>query len=119
MGKRARARGKPDVFTVSQNRALRATLKAMHAAGASQSEIATSLDVVQQTASKLLNDPRAGFSYASATRVAQLAGFDGVDTFFAANGVAIAPPDSTTAISGDGPDDEPDDSALHARHGAA
>lgn len=45
------------------------------------------LGILQQNVSRLLGDERAGFSYSTATRLVRLAGFDGVDAFFAEKGV--------------------------------
>lgn len=73
------------VFSPAQNAALRTALLGLgypsHAAAA------VALAIKQQNVSRLLNDARAGFAYVTARRVAQLAGYDGVDAFFSAKGV--------------------------------
>lgn len=83
---------KQAVFTREQNAALRQALIALKYP--SQAAAAEALGIEQQNASRLLRD-QGGFSYATATRVAQLAGFDGVDSFFAAK----VRPDSTTNVT--------------------
>jgi transcriptional regulator with XRE-family HTH domain len=62
----------------------------------SQRALGEMIGVGQQTAGLLLNNEAAGFSYFSATRLARLCGYAGVDTFFRARGVELprssAPP---------------------------
>lgn len=89
------------VFTMAQNAALREALAGL--AYPSQRAAADALGIEQQNASRLMNDERSGFSYSTGSKVAQLAGYEGVDSFFSDKGVAIAP-DSTTNLTGD-PDD--------------
>lgn len=73
------------VFSPPQNEALRGALVAL--GFTSHAKAAEALGIQQQNVSRLIGDPRAGFSYSTARRVAVLAGFDGVDAFFAAKGV--------------------------------
>ncbi len=80
--------GKRTVFTTAQNTALRRALVGL--GFTSHSAAAEALGIAQQNASRLFGDKRAGFSYVTARRVAQLAGFDGVDAFFEAKGVLEA-----------------------------
>jgi hypothetical protein len=70
---------KKAVFTRAQNEALRSALIALEYP--SQAAAAEALDIEQQNASRLIRE--GGFSYATATKVAQLAGYSGVDAFFA------------------------------------
>lgn len=77
------------VFTPAQNRALRAELRRIRGAYDSQAALGSAIGVEQQNAGRLLNDADAGFSYATATAVARLAGFAGVDALFRAKGVAL------------------------------
>jgi hypothetical protein len=70
---------KQTVFTREQNEALREALIALDYP--SQAAAAEDLGINQQNAGRLLRE--GGFSYATATKVAQLSGFAGVDSFFA------------------------------------
>lgn len=86
MGK-ARKQGHPSVFTPAQNRKLREELRGYSdRAGLSQASLGEALGVTQQVAGRLLGKT-GGFSYRTATRLAHLLGFDGVDAFFVARGV--------------------------------
>lgn len=76
---------KRSVFTAAQNAALRAALAGLEYP--SHSAAAVDLGIQQQNVSRLLGDERAGFGYDTACRVARLAGFGGLDEFFAAHGV--------------------------------
>ena len=76
--------GRQAVFTSAQNAALRGLGFSSHSAAGE------ALGITQQNTSRLLRDDRAGFSYSTARRIAQLAGFSGVDAFFAAHGVLEA-----------------------------
>lgn len=81
-----RVMGKQSVFTPAQNAALR---KALSGLGfPSHSAAAEALGIAQQNVTRLLGDERSGFSYSTARRVAQLAGFKGVDAFFDRHGVS-------------------------------
>ncbi len=78
------------VFSEAQNAALRVALVALEARYTSQVDLGKAIGVEQQNAGRLLRDERAGFGYATASRVAHLSGFTGVDSFFVAKGVAHA-----------------------------
>lgn len=82
-----RKRGRPTVFSPRQNRALRVELTRLLNRFGSRARLGDAIGVAQQNASRLLNDANSGFSYATATTVAQLAGFVGVDAFFRNRGV--------------------------------
>lgn len=86
---KGRKRGHPSVFTSSQNRALRAELKALREKYGSQSALGDAIGIEQQNVGRLLGERDAGFSYATATAVVRLAGFGGVDAFFRSKGVAL------------------------------
>lgn len=77
------------VFTTAQNRALRGELRRLREGYESQAALGDAIGVEQQNAGRLLNDGASGFSYATATAVARLAGFAGVDAFFRSKGVAL------------------------------
>lgn len=90
---------KQQMFSAEQNAALRAALQAYcdeHGIS-SQAEIGRLLMIGQQTAGRFMRQKNAGIAYRTATRVAILAGFDGVDAFFSARGLApwlgVADPD--------------------------
>lgn len=80
------------VFTEAQNAALRDALVAL--SFPSQAAAAEALGIEQQSAGRLTGG-HGGFSYASATKVAQLSGYSGVDAFFAEKGIAAAPASAT------------------------
>lgn len=90
---------KKTAFSPPQNAALRAVLLTMHA-DRSQSELARLLGIAQQNIARLLKDDRSGFGYATASRLAHLAGFAGVDAFLEAKGVAT-PPESGADVVAD------------------
>lgn len=100
-----RRRGHPTVFSPEQNRALRNALKSLSTSYPSQSALGEALGIEQQNAGRLMKDRRAGFSYSTASSVAQLSGFAGVDAFFSAKGVAQA--DSTTVLA--------ENASIHSR----
>lgn len=77
------------VFTVRQNRALRAALRTLRQQRElSQMGLGRLLGIAQQNAGRLLTVDDAGFSYDTATRLVRELGFDGVDAFFTKKGIA-------------------------------
>lgn len=88
----AAERGKQQTFTDDQLTALRDAMreweKRAENEGLSQREIGDKLLVSQQTYSKFMGGS-SGASYMTATRIARLVGFDGVDAFFADRGVSV------------------------------
>ena len=84
------------VFAPAQNAALRDALNSL--GFTSQAAAAEALGIEQQSAGRLMRD--GGFSFSTGRKVAQLAGYEGVDAFFAAKGIANAP-DSTTNLVDD------------------
>lgn len=85
-----RRAGRANDFTPEQNHELRALLHRLKdQRDLSQVEIGRKLGVAQQNIARLLSDDTAGFSYGSATRLCHQLGYDGVDTFFRAKGVAL------------------------------
>lgn len=83
--------GHPSNFSVPQNRALRAALASLLGQYGSQTGLAAALGIRQGNVSRLLIDKRSGFSYVTASTVARLMGFSGVDAFFASSGVVVEP----------------------------
>lgn len=79
--------GKPSVFSRKQNQALRNLLLELRGTYSSQKALGEALGIAQQNAARLLSDRRAGFAYATASAVVRLAGFAGVDAFFADRGL--------------------------------
>lgn len=75
------------VFTEAQNRELRAVLSKL-AGSSSQQAIAEQLGIKQQNVGRLLRSSEAGFSYQTALALVRLAGWAGLDAFFAAKRVA-------------------------------
>lgn len=102
---------KKTVFGPAQNAALRSVLAGIEQAGRSQADIGRELGIAQQNVARLLRDERAGFAYTTASLLVRLAGFEGVDAFFAEKGVPVLAPISEASLS------ELDDSAIHARAG--
>ncbi len=90
MASAKKGRGKPDVFNVTQNRALRAALKELRRQYPTQAALATVLEIKQQNVGRLLAE-KGGFAYGTATRLVRLLGFAGVDAFFADRGVTLSP----------------------------
>lgn len=82
-----RRRGHSTVFSTAQNQALRVELGRQIAKAGSQRATAEKLGIQQQNVARLVNERRAGFAYSTATMLARLAGFDGVDSFFRDRGV--------------------------------
>jgi hypothetical protein len=82
-----RKRGHPTVFSAPQNQALRVELARQIARFGSQRATAEELGIQQQNVARLVNERRAGFAYSTATMLARLAGFAGVDAFFRERGV--------------------------------
>lgn len=85
-------RGKQQAFTDEQLEALRSAMREWKSRpeneGLSQKEVGARLKVSQQTYSKF-EAGVSGAGYATATHIARLAGFDGVDSFFADRGVSV------------------------------
>ncbi len=81
--------GHPSNFTVQQNRALRAALASLMGRFETQTRLAVAIGITQKNTSRLLIDKNSGFSYATASAVARLLGFQGVDAFFASKGLGI------------------------------
>jgi transcriptional regulator with XRE-family HTH domain len=98
---------KQAVFSAAQNAALRTVLLSLKG---SQTDIGRDLGIKQQNVARLQRDERAGFAYGTAVRLVRLAGFDGVDSFFAEKGCSVpvpVPSDSTPELL--------DSDAPHAR----
>lgn len=84
----AKRQGHPTSFSAEQNRLLRAALRDLQRdRDLSQAAVGILIGVSQQTASKLLLSARAGMSYGTATALARVLGFAGVDDFFARHAV--------------------------------
>ena len=87
-----RERGNPGAFTAEQNTALRRALlewwERPENKHLSQGEVGVEIGIGQQTVSAFKNG-RVGASYYTGTKIAHLAGFDGVDDFFRDRGVAV------------------------------
>jgi hypothetical protein len=78
-------------FTRAQIDALRAALRAwveVQPSRPSQAAVGDAIGVSQQVASNLLGTAKAGLKYDTATKIAILAGYPGVDAFFEAQGIA-------------------------------
>jgi hypothetical protein len=93
-----RKRGHPTIFSPQQNAALREALTVLRARYESQSALGEAIGIEQQNVGRLLNDPGAGFSYATATVVVRLSGFKGVDAFFLKKGVAHSEPSKRPSL---------------------
>lgn len=83
-------KGHPKSFTTAQNRALREALASLLKSHGSQPRLAAALGIKQQNVSRLLTDKRSGFSFSTASTVARLLGFSGVDAFFEVSGLTRA-----------------------------
>ncbi len=83
--------GHPRDFTTKQNRALRELLLTVYERYPSQDALGRAIGVAQQSAGRLLRG-KDGFSFSTASRVALLGGFAGLDAFFAAKGIGVAMP---------------------------
>ncbi len=89
---------KQSVFSAAQNAALREALLTLKG---SQTDIGRDLDIAQQNVARLQRDERSGFAYGTASRLVRLAGYDGVDAFFAERGCPVPvpePADSETEL---------------------
>lgn len=88
----ATERGKQQAFTDEQLKALRDSIKEWRARpenkALSQKEVGAKIDVSQQTYSKF-EAGSIGAGYHTATKIARLVGFDGIDAFFEDRGVSV------------------------------
>lgn len=79
--------GKPENFTRAQAEAIRATLRVLREKYDNQTLLASAIGVTQQNVSRLCAPNGVGLTYTTATSIVRLAGYDGVDTFFAELGL--------------------------------
>jgi hypothetical protein len=90
---------KKTAFTPAQNAALRKELALLNKTR-SQVALGQELGIKQQNVGRLLNNKDAGFAYTTASRLVRMAGFVGVDAFFARMGLSVTEaPDSEPGVS--------------------